>query len=90
MRACLREDRRAARLGSADFLYDGRRGHVRDQDRRLNQLGERDGAMGGFAISQRRPGARVVAHRGAAARNQAARQKTHGGVILGVHHGERA
>ena len=80
----------AALLRAADLFHRFAVGDVDDHHGNVDQLGKRNGAMGGFTFDDNRPGCAVEMRRGLAASLEAIGEETDGIEILGVDHDQRA
>ena len=73
-------------MASGDFDA----GDVHDVDRHAQHVGDRDGAVGGFALDHRRARQRVAFGAGDAHRGDFLLQQEHQFAVLGVHGGHGA
>jgi hypothetical protein len=90
LRAGLGEDVQPLAARPADLLDRLGARHVHDQDRHVDQLGQRDRAVGGLALDRHRPRQPVEARRGLALRHQPLGQEGDRVGVLGVDHRHRA
>ena len=90
LRAGLGEDLQALLLRLAQRLDGLDLGHVHDQQRRIDQAGQRDRAVGRLGLGDSCMGDGVELRRAMALLDQVMRQPLDHVVVLGMHHHQRA